>query len=101
MSDSTLQLLVGVALALAVLAFIAWPLLARRAAAPHAAAHAVDPERVERRIGEYRRALRQRTLCDRCLYANPPGSRFCAQCGARLGAADAPGADTPTDRPAP
>ena len=78
------QLVVVAVVVLAVLAFVAWPLLDRKSRAP---ARAVDADRIEARILEYRAALRHRTLCGRCLYANPDASRFCAQCGARLEAA--------------
>ena len=80
------QVLIALAFALAVVAFVVWPLLERRPAA--GGAREVDLERVERRILEYREALRRRTVCGTCLYANPPASRFCAQCGARLASAD-------------
>lgn len=39
---------------------------------------------IEQEIGRYRTALRARTLCRRCGYANPEGSVFCAECGRRL-----------------
>ena len=32
----------------------------------------------------YREALRAGTVCEHCTFANPPGSRFCADCGRRL-----------------
>lgn len=85
------ELLIVAAIALAVVAFILWPVLgrARPDDGPAGAASAVDLDRLERRIGEYRDALRRRTVCERCLFANPDASRFCAQCGVRLGAADA------------
>lgn len=86
---ATPELLLAIAGALIVFAFIAWPLLGggdgRRA---DVGTPATDHERLEDRIREYRHALRQGLVCDRCLYANPDASRFCAQCGSRLGAAD-------------
>lgn len=88
MPQSTAQILVVVAVALGVVAFVAWPLLSKRRDLAGAAA-AIDAQRIEDRITDYRRALRQRTVCERCLYANPDGSRFCAQCGARLPAGGA------------
>ena len=42
--------------------------------------------RIEERIAEYRQALRRRTVCERCLYANAQSSRFCAECGRALAA---------------
>lgn len=93
MPESTIQLLVALVVALAVVGFVAWPMVSKRRAAPGEAVAGVDPARVEARIADYRRALRRRTVCRRCLYANPDDSRFCAQCGERLPAADAAGAD--------
>lgn len=75
-----------IAIALAVVAFIVWPMLDRKRGAG-ADAGKVDLDRVEQRIQEYRAALRRRTVCETCLYANADGSRFCADCGARLPAA--------------
>ena len=81
---ATPQLLIALALALGVVAFVVWPMLDRGASA--VAARPVDLDRVEQRILEYRQALRRRTVCEDCLYANPAASRFCAQCGTRLAA---------------
>lgn len=78
------QVLLVTAVALAVVAFVVWPML-ERTRTPGAA---VDIDRIERRILEYREALRRGTVCERCLYANPNASRFCAQCGARLAVVD-------------
>ena len=79
------QVVVVAGVVLAVLAFVAWPAL-RRQQEP-ARAHAIDPARIEGRITEYRAALRRGTVCERCLFPNREGSRFCAECGARLPAA--------------
>ncbi len=78
------QLIVGAIVVLAVVAFVGWPLLERKS---RSVARAVDLDRIEARVLEYRAALRRRTLCERCLYPNPDASRFCAQCGQRLPAA--------------
>ena len=78
----------GAGIVLAVIAFVVWPMFAghRRT---DAAGGAVDDARIEKRIAEYREALRRRTVCESCLYANDAGARFCAECGTRLGAASA------------
>lgn len=90
--DSTLAIVVVVALA--VLGFVAWPLIGRRnGTAASVAAAPLDDQAIERRIREVRAALRRGTVCDRCLYANPEDSRFCAQCGTRLSAAAPPAPD--------
>ena len=83
------QLVVGGVIVIAVVAFVAWPMIAgvrRRAAGAGAS---LDDARVEHRIHEYREALRRRTVCESCLYANVAGARYCAECGARLPAASA------------
>ena len=86
--DATQTIVVAV-IVLAVLGFIVWPMVARKRA-PVAGPHAMDDERVESRIGDYRAALRRNTVCDSCLFANAEGARFCAECGTRLpGAASA------------
>ena len=83
-----MEIVVIAVIVLAVLGFIVWPMISRQhPAAPHAA---VDADRMEARIGEYRAALRRRTVCERCLYANVEGARFCAECGTRLSAAAKP-----------
>ena len=87
MPESTAQLLVVLLVALVVVGFVVWPIVVRRRDAGRHPAVAVDADRVEARIADYRRALRQRTICERCLYANPEDSRYCAECGARLPAA--------------
>ncbi|MCI0437286.1 MAG: zinc ribbon domain-containing protein [Gemmatimonadetes bacterium] len=39
---------------------------------------------IEAEIARYRDALSAGTLCRRCGQANPPGSRFCCDCGRSL-----------------
>jgi cytochrome c-type biogenesis protein CcmI len=39
---------------------------------------------VEREIARIREGLRSGSACDRCGHLNPPGSKFCARCGASL-----------------
>jgi hypothetical protein len=38
-------------------------------------------QELDERVAAYRAAIKGRTLCDRCLTANPTGSRFCYNCG--------------------
>jgi hypothetical protein len=40
---------------------------------------------LEREVARYREAVRAGTVCGRCGEANPPGSRFCGECGNALG----------------
>lgn len=72
---------------LAVIAFVAWPMIGGRRRATDAGGP-VDDARIERRIREYREALRRRTVCESCLYANAAGARYCAECGSPLAPVD-------------
>jgi hypothetical protein len=38
----------------------------------------------EAEVLRYREALRARTICPACSSANPPGSKYCKECGERL-----------------
>lgn len=40
--------------------------------------------RLELEILRYREALRAGTICEHCSSANPPGSRYCKECGEQL-----------------
>jgi hypothetical protein len=53
------------------------------------ATDSMSTEPVEQQIERYRTALRADTLCRKCGQANPPGSRYCYDCGRPLAAADA------------
>jgi hypothetical protein len=64
-------------LALIALGAVAFPLLAGRERYTDQAAFEADLRR-------YREALREGTLCEPCKTANPPGSRFCGECGRPL-----------------
>lgn len=44
---------------------------------------------IEAEVMRYRDAVRSGTVCRRCGQANPPGSAYCYECGARLPLADA------------
>ncbi len=50
---------------------------------------AVGDSATEEEILRYREALRARTICGYCSTANPPGSKYCKECGERLKAEDA------------
>jgi len=39
---------------------------------------------IEREVLRFREALRAGTVCARCSQANPPGSRYCGDCGRPL-----------------
>jgi hypothetical protein len=51
---------------------------------------------VETEVQQYREALKEGTLCDRCGTANAAGSRFCGECGRPL-----PGLKTREAEPEP
>jgi hypothetical protein len=57
--------------------------------APPDAAAGDDGADIEAEVARYRAALRAGTVCRKCGQANPEGSVFCADCGARLPLADA------------
>lgn len=43
-----------------------------------------DARELEADIRRYREAVAAGTVCSRCRAANPPGSRFCGDCGRGL-----------------
>jgi ribosomal protein L40E len=71
------EALLIIALGLVVLAAVAYPLMAGRPRYDDAAALEAD-------VTRYREALSAGTVCSRCRAANPPGSRYCGECGRRL-----------------
>lgn len=72
------EYLVVVVLVLLALAAVLFPLLVGRERYGTEAELDADVER-------YRTALREGTVCRECRAANPPGSRFCGECGRELG----------------
>ncbi|HEX7117179.1 MAG TPA: zinc ribbon domain-containing protein [Longimicrobiales bacterium] len=83
--DTLILVLIAVLGAGAVLA----PLFSagRGARRPAGIVPALDDEAIDREVARYREAVRADTVCGRCRYANPAGSRFCADCGTPLPAA--------------
>ena len=47
--------------------------------------HARAPSPEEESVLRYRESLRAGTVCRVCSAANPPGSKFCMECGEKLG----------------
>ena len=43
-----------------------------------------DADELDADVERYRAAVAADTVCPRCRFANTPGSRFCADCGAEL-----------------
>ena len=81
-----MEVVIIVLLAVAAFALILVPLL-RGGSANVTDASSDAP--VEQEVERYRAALRADTVCKRCGQANPPGSRFCYECGRRLATTDA------------
>jgi hypothetical protein len=42
------------------------------------------PDDVEAEIASLRASIREGVVCSQCAHPNPPGSRFCGDCGAAL-----------------
>ena len=74
------ELLVGIVVAIAAIALIGYPLFYDR---PVSRTFASDGE-IRQEVERYRSAIKARTLCERCLNANPAGSNYCSDCGAAL-----------------
>lgn len=70
--------LVVIILGLITVAAIAFPFLV-------GVARYDDPAALDDDIRRYRDAVAADTVCGRCRAANPPGSRFCGECGRGLG----------------
>lgn len=90
-----MEIAVVLVLTAAAIAAVIWPLLRSDAGAPDpgdvpgaAPAEGLTMVEIEREVARYREALRARTVCPHCAQANPPGSRFCSDCGRRLSPAD-------------
>ena len=78
MSEQAIQVLFTLVITAGALALVAWPIIHRRTGRPVVRP---DDARLEARIAEYRAALARGGVCERCLYPNPEGARYCASCG--------------------
>jgi hypothetical protein len=94
------EIIVVIIVGIAAIAIVFYPLLRPDAPAQDVdmepladvAAGAIAPEdALESDIARYREAVRAGTVCSRCQQANPPGSRFCYECGRGLGGGPGPG----------
>ena len=45
---------------------------------------AASDDALNEKVERYRDAIKRGTLCERCLTANPGGSRYCGDCGKTL-----------------
>lgn len=75
------QITIAVLIALSVIGAVLLPLL--RKPTPGKGPSLSD-EALDQEVARYGVALKSGTLCDRCLSANPPRSRYCAECGFSL-----------------
>lgn len=66
---------------------VAYPLISDRAG------RGPDDAVLDAHIARYREALRAGTVCENCSVANPPGSRYCSECGRQLPLAAGAGDD--------
>jgi hypothetical protein len=94
------EIIVVIIVGVAAIAIVFYPLLR-----PDAPAQDVDMEpladtaagafaqddALESDIARYRAAVRAGTICGRCRQANPPGSKFCYECGRAMDGGPGPG----------
>lgn len=71
------EILLIAALGIIVLAAVAYPVIVGRERFP-------DTATLDAEVERYRVAMAAGTVCPRCRFANPEGSRYCAECGRRL-----------------
>lgn len=73
-----MEIVVILLLGLIAATVVAYPLISDRAVSG-------PPDAVlDAQVARYREALRAGTVCERCEQANPPGSRYCSECGRAL-----------------
>ena len=75
-----MEIAAGILVAFFALALISIPLFAKR---PHPVGFKNDGE-IRTEVDRYRSALKAKTLCERCLTANPAKSNYCSECGRGL-----------------
>lgn len=76
-----MEIAVVAAIALIAIGVVILPLVRK----PKAAAGGLSDDVLNAQVKTYRAALKNKTLCEKCLTANPAGSKFCAECGRALG----------------
>ena len=69
-----------VAVAVVAIGFVAYPLLA----GGDKDVTVFTEEALNEQVARYREAIQRGTLCERCLSANAPASKFCGECGRAL-----------------
>jgi hypothetical protein len=75
-----MEIVIGVLVAIVAIALIGYPLFYAR---PVARTFASEGE-IRQEVDRYRAAIKARTLCERCLAANPAKSNYCSECGTSL-----------------
>lgn len=64
--------------------FVLAPVFRARRTAASGLPSDLDDDWLDREVERYREAVRAGTVCGSCRFANPAGSRYCADCGRRL-----------------
>ena len=75
-----MEIVIGVLVALVAIVLLGYPLIYDR---PVTRTFASDGE-IRQEVDRYRAAIKARTLCERCLTANPTKSSYCSECGSAL-----------------
>jgi hypothetical protein len=75
-----MEIVIGVLVAMIAIVLIGYPLIYER---PVTRTFASDGE-IRQEVERYRAAIKARTLCERCLTANPAKSSYCSHCGSAL-----------------
>ena len=75
-----METVIGVLVAIITIALVGYPLVYDR---PETRTFASDGE-IRQEVERYRASIKAKTLCDRCLSANPAKSNYCSDCGSAL-----------------
>ncbi len=75
-----METMIGALVAIAAVMLIGYPLFVNR---PQTRTFGSDGE-IRQEIDRYRSAIKAKTLCERCLSANPARSNYCSECGSAL-----------------
>ena len=75
-----MELALIVAVALIAIGFVAYPLVSSR----EKNVQLFSEQALDDQVMQYRAALKRGTLCEHCLSANAPGSKYCSECGRSL-----------------
>jgi len=79
-----MEFILVIGIAAVAVAAVLYPTLRTGRNTPRPAIHFADDDALDAAVALYRAALRAGTVCARCRFANPDGSRYCADCGRRI-----------------